>query len=81
MNRHSWKTRWGVVVAAIVLPVAVTAEDPAKSSSYAPVAISEDFSTTMARMKAAKADVEKRLSAGAEARYRRQARRHESHRV
>jgi hypothetical protein len=36
------------------------AEEPARTSSYAPVAITEDFSTTMARMKAAKAAIEER---------------------
>jgi cytochrome c peroxidase len=50
----------GVYAAALVVPLAAAAEEPAKNSSYAPVAISEDFSAIMARMKAARAEVEKR---------------------
>jgi cytochrome c peroxidase len=49
-----------VYAAALVLPLALAAEQPAKNSSYAPVAIGEDFTAIMARMKAAKAGVEKR---------------------
>ncbi|MFI5398917.1 MAG: cytochrome B6 [Candidatus Binatia bacterium] len=64
MKRPSWSVRrtiyTGVYAAALVLPLAVAAEEPAKNSSYAPVAIGEDFSAIMARMKAAKAGVEKR---------------------
>jgi cytochrome c peroxidase len=64
MRRQTWRTRWamcaGLWAAALALPVAVAAEEPAKSSSYAPVAIGQDFATIMARMKAAKAEVEKR---------------------
>jgi cytochrome c peroxidase len=47
-------------VALLLLPLAVAAEEPAKTSSYAPVAIGQDFPTIMARMRAAKAEVEKR---------------------
>src|SRR6266851_9395638 len=64
MRRQTWTLRqtigtsvWG---ALLVLPLAVAAEEPAKTSSYAPVAIGQDFATIMARMKAAKAEVEKR---------------------
>src|ERR1035437_9489635 len=64
MKRPSWSVRWavytGVYAAALVLPLALAAEQPAKNSSYAPVAIGEDFTAIMARMKAAKAGVEKR---------------------
>jgi hypothetical protein len=64
MKRPSWSVRrtiyTGVCAAALVLPLALAAEEPAKNSSYVPVAIGEDFSAIMARMKAAKAGVEKR---------------------
>ena len=40
----------------LMTPVAVSAEEPGRTgSSYAPVAIGEDFAAIMARMKAAKA--------------------------
>src|SRR5512140_2213847 len=64
MKRSSWSVRGaiytGVYAAILILPLAVAAEEPAKNSSYAPVAIGEDFSAIMTRMKAAKAGVEKR---------------------
>jgi cytochrome c peroxidase len=62
MKRPAWRRAiyTGVYAATLVLPLAVAAEQPAKNSSYAPVAIGEDFSGIMARMKAAKAGVEKR---------------------
>jgi cytochrome c peroxidase len=64
MRRRTWTLRQtigtGVWVALLVLPLVVAAEEPAKTSSYAPVAIGQDFPTIMARMKAAKAEVEKR---------------------
>ena len=64
MKRHPSKRELammaGLLAAVIVVPLMTAAEEPAKSSSYAPVAIDEDFSAIMARMKAAKAGVEKR---------------------
>jgi cytochrome c peroxidase len=64
MRRQTWTLRQtigtGVWGALLVLPLAVAAEEPAKTSSYAPVAIGQDFPTIMARMKAAKGEVEKR---------------------
>src|SRR6266403_55817 len=58
-----------VGIGAAVLPVAAVAEEPAKGSSYLPVAIGEDFTAIMARMKAAKADVEKRQTTLLQERY------------
>ncbi len=62
--------RWILVVlAAVVLPVAAAAEEPAKASSYAPVAIGEDFTAIMTRMTAAKPDIEKRQATLLQERY------------
>src|SRR6266403_2034741 len=58
-----------VGIGAAVLPVAAVAEEPAKGSSYLPVAIGENFTAIMARMKAAKADVEKRQTTLLQERY------------
>jgi len=59
--KSSCSFRWAIYAGvALVFPLAVAAEQPAKSSSYAPVAIGEDFSAIMTRMKAAKADVERK---------------------
>lgn len=73
MKRPSWSVRrtiyTGAYVAALVLPLALAAEGPAKNSSYAPVAIGEDFNAIMGRMKAAKAGVEKRQADLLKARY------------
>src|SRR5438445_4278544 len=70
MKRKLRKARWVIVaIIAVVLPLAAVAEEPAKSSSYAPVAIGEDFPTIMARMKAAKADVETRQTTLLQERY------------
>jgi len=56
-----WTWRFGPVAAALLaLPLAVAAEEPAKTSSYLPVAIGESFPALMARMKAAKPEIEKR---------------------
>jgi len=66
-RRPTWTVRTmvrtGVWATMLVLPVAAAAEEPAKSSSYAPVVIDQDFSATMARMKAARAEVEQRQAA------------------
>lgn len=59
-TKPSSMARTVVTAALVVLPFAAMAEPAAKTSSYAPVAISEDFGTIMARMKAAKTAVEKR---------------------
>ena len=70
MKRKLRRARWAIVaIIAVVLPLAAVAEEPAKSSSYAPVAIGEDFTTIMARMKAAKADVETRQTTLLQERY------------
>jgi cytochrome c peroxidase len=62
--------RWILAgVSATVLPVAAAAEEPAKTSSYAPVAIGEDFTAIMTRMKAAKPDIEKRQATLLQERY------------
>src|SRR6266481_5333237 len=58
-----------VGIGAAVLPVAAVAEEPAKGSSYLPVAIGEDFTAIMARMKAAKPDIEKRQTTLLQERY------------
>ena len=48
------------LAAALASPSAASAEEPGKGSSYAPVAVQEDFAAIMARMKAAKPAIEKR---------------------
>src|SRR6266403_2612417 len=58
-----------VGIGAAVLPVAAVAEEPAKGSSYLPVAIGENFTAIMARMKAAKPDIEKRQATLLQERY------------
>ena len=60
-----------VLGVVLLFSLAACAEQVAKrgKTSYAPVAIQEDFDTTMARMKAAKADVMKRHMALLEERY------------
>src|SRR6266403_1704888 len=58
-----------VGIGAAVLPVAAVAEEPAKGSSYLPVAIGENFTAIMARMKAAKPDIEKRQTTLLQERY------------
>src|SRR6266478_1076929 len=58
-----------VGIGAAVLPVAAVAEEPAKGSSYLPVAIGESFTAIMARMKAAKPDIEKRQTTLLQERY------------
>ena len=51
----------GAMVAVLLCVSGVSAQEAAKKgSSYAPVAITEDFATTVARMKAAKAEVMQR---------------------
>ena len=53
--------RWALCVAVLLCVSGVSAQEAGKKgSSYAPVAIKEDFATTVARMKAAKAEVMKR---------------------
>ncbi len=59
----------GVWVALLVFARAVAAEEPAKTSSYLPVAVGRDFPTIKARMTAAKAEVEKRQTALLKERY------------
>jgi cytochrome c peroxidase len=60
-----------VIVAAALpaLRAGHAQQPPAKSSSYAPVVITEDFATTMARMKAAKPGVMQRQLELLDARY------------
>ena len=61
MEQRLWTAATALTSAVLIASVAVAADAPGKkSSSYAPVAIQEDFATTMARMKAAKPEVEKR---------------------
>ena len=48
------------VVFGLVTLLSVSAQEPKRNSSYAPVDIKEPFETIMARMKAAKPDVMKR---------------------
>ena len=53
--------RWALCVAVLLCVSGVSAQEAGKKgSSYAPVAIKEDFATTVARMKAAKAEVMQR---------------------
>ena len=53
--------RWAICVTILLFVSGVSAQEAGKKgSSYAPVDIKEDFATTMARMKAAKAEVMKR---------------------
>ena len=53
--------RWALGVAVLLCVSGVSAQEAGtKGSSYAPVAITEDFATTVARMKAAKAEVMQR---------------------
>ncbi len=49
-----------LVTAAIITPLVGHSEQPSKKSSYMPVVIDEEFSTTLSRMKAAKPGVNKR---------------------
>ena len=64
MKPQREKLHWallGVLGFGLAVAGKAAAQEPGqKSSSYAPVVIKEDFSATMARMKAAKADVMKR---------------------
>jgi len=53
-------TRAALACAVLFVPVVAAAEDAAKGSSYAPVAIGDSFSAIMSRMQSAKAGVEKR---------------------
>jgi cytochrome c peroxidase len=59
MRRSTWKVR-PAIAALLALPLAAAADEPAKSSSYMPVVIGETFPAIMARMKAAKPEIEKR---------------------
>ena len=59
MRRWTWRVR-PAMAALLALPLAVAAEEPAKTSSYLPVAVGESFSAIMTRMKAAKPEIEKR---------------------
>ena len=61
MKQRTRKSRWElpqILVAAVL--VTLTATVAHGGTSYAPVALTEDFATTMARMKAAKPGVEKK---------------------
>jgi cytochrome c peroxidase len=58
-----------VCASLLAFPLAAAAEEGGKPSSYAPVAIGEGFPAIMARMKAAKADVEKRQASLLRERY------------
>ncbi|MDA8340103.1 MAG: hypothetical protein M0Z70_12460 [Nitrospiraceae bacterium] len=65
MKQNVKKCRWTlllILVAAFIVTLATAfAQDTGKkTSSYAPVDIKEDFATMMARMKAAKPEVEKK---------------------
>ena len=58
-----WRRIWfGVLLAALLVLVGGVSPQQAaqQPSSYAPVVITEDFATIMARMKAAKAEVMQR---------------------
>jgi cytochrome c peroxidase len=56
-------------LATLVLPVGALAEEPPQTSSYAPVAVAEEFPSIMSRMKGAKAGIQKRQAALLEQRY------------
>lgn len=64
MKRHTWKYGWALVVifalALIVWGIAYAQGHGKKRTSYAPVVITEEFTTTMARMKADKPKVMQR---------------------
>jgi cytochrome c peroxidase len=60
MNSKKCRVAPWVCLCAIVVGSGYVKEVIAKSTSYAPVAITEDFDTTMSRMKAAKPGVMKR---------------------
>lgn len=68
-NRSSFWTRMATVSIIIACGATVSAKEPEKQSSYAPVVIKEDFSVTMARMKDAKAGVMARQMALLQERY------------
>ena len=73
MKRYSWRARRGdhrrVSLPSSSHPLLLWREEPAKPSSYAPVDISEDFSTILKRMTAAKPEIMKRHMALLEQRY------------
>ncbi len=58
-SKHYWAL-WVIVAAVLAVMGAVSAQETAKPSSYAPVVLKENFATVMARMKAAKPGVMKR---------------------
>jgi cytochrome c peroxidase len=64
--RHARTARIGLMTLAATALLSVSqqarAAEPEKPSSYMPVVVPETFATIMARMKAAKADIEKRQS-------------------
>ncbi|OGP88437.1 MAG: cytochrome B6 [Deltaproteobacteria bacterium RBG_16_47_11] len=59
-SKHKWMVVLILVGVFIGLGIIYAQESSKKVSSYSPVVIQEDFSTTMARMKAAKPEVMKR---------------------
>ena len=64
--------RWALVAAIftmIVAPTPICAEEMGKPSSYAPVVIKDDFSSTMERMKTQKAEIMERQMKLLEERY------------
>lgn len=68
-NRSSVWIRLATVIAIIACGATIDARETEKPSSYAPVAIKEDFSAVMARMKEAKPGVTARQSALLKERY------------
>ena len=69
-GRSSKGTMLALACVILLIPLLVLAEEPGKkASSYMPVAIGEDFPTIMGRMKAAKAEVQKRQTDLLSARY------------
>ncbi len=57
------------IVGAACSVSGVVAQEPGGATSYAPVSVTEPFATTMARMKAAKAEIEKKHKSLLEERY------------
>ena len=69
-GRYSKATPTALVCAMLLVPHPGAAEDTGKKpSSYMPVVIDQEFATTFVRMKAAKAEVEKRQAELLTARY------------
>ncbi len=67
--RHALRDGIAIAVVGILIGLGFAYAQGPKSSSYMPVVITEDFAATMAKMKAAKADVMKRQRDLLNARY------------